>query len=84
MRDSRSYCGVLLDDNNRKPICRLRFNSETTKYLCVFDDDKQEIRHRIETVDDIYQHADSILHVIDVYEGTVTKVVENVEMGESV
>jgi len=51
MRDARSYCEVLLDDNNRKPICRLRFNSETTKYLCVFDDDKQEVRHRIETVD---------------------------------
>ena len=83
MRDTRSYCGVLLDDNNRKPICRLRFNSETTKYLCVFDDDKQEIRHRIETVDDIYQHADAILHVIDVYEGAVVKVVENVETGES-
>ena len=26
MRDTKSYCGILLDDNNRKPICRLRFN----------------------------------------------------------
>jgi hypothetical protein len=50
----------------------------------VFDDDKQEIRHRIETVDDIYQYADAILHVIDVYEGTVTKVVDSSEVGESV
>lgn len=23
MRDQKSYCGILLDDNNRKPICRL-------------------------------------------------------------
>lgn len=22
MRDTKSYCGILLDDNNRKPICR--------------------------------------------------------------
>ena len=27
MRDVQSYCGILLDDNNRKPICRLYFNS---------------------------------------------------------
>ncbi len=26
MRDAQSYCAILLDDNNRKPICRLRFN----------------------------------------------------------
>src|SRR5699024_4173156 len=25
-RDTKSYFGVLLDDNNRKPICRLHFN----------------------------------------------------------
>ncbi|MDO8369794.1 MAG: type I restriction endonuclease [Candidatus Nitrotoga sp.] len=27
MRDAQSYCAILLDDNNRKPICRLRFNN---------------------------------------------------------
>src|SRR5690606_6017001 len=25
MRDNQSYCSILLDDNNRKPICRLYF-----------------------------------------------------------
>ncbi len=29
MRDAKSYCAVLLDDNNRKPIARLHFNSST-------------------------------------------------------
>jgi hypothetical protein len=28
IRDAASYCAVLFDDNNRKPICRLRFNNE--------------------------------------------------------
>jgi len=28
IRDTMSYCGVLLDDNNRKPICRLHFNGK--------------------------------------------------------
>lgn len=27
-RDALSYCAILLDDNNRKPICRLYFNSK--------------------------------------------------------
>ena len=26
-RDVQSYFGILLDDNNRKPICRLYFNT---------------------------------------------------------
>ena len=26
-RDTKSYFGILIDDNNRKPICRLHFNS---------------------------------------------------------
>lgn len=25
MRDAKSYCAVLLDDNNRRPICRFHF-----------------------------------------------------------
>jgi hypothetical protein len=53
MRDTQSYCGVLLDDNNRKPICRLHFN-RGQKYLGVFDLQKNETRHPIGSVDDIY------------------------------
>ena len=36
MRDVQSYCGILLDDNNRKPICRLHFNG-SKKYVTLFD-----------------------------------------------
>lgn len=25
MRDIKTYCGILLDDNNQQPICRLHF-----------------------------------------------------------
>ena len=44
IRDLRSYCGVLLDDNNRKPICRLHFN-RAQKYIGLFDAEKNESRH---------------------------------------
>lgn len=58
-RDTKSYCGILLDDNNRKPICRLHFN-RTQKYLGVFDEDKQEERIPIDRVEDIYLHAERL------------------------
>lgn len=58
-RDTKSYCGILLDDNNRKPICRLHFN-RTQKYLGLFDAEKQETRVPIERVEDIYQHAEHL------------------------
>ena len=35
-RDVQSYFGILLDDNNRKPICRLHLNGRTW-YVEVFD-----------------------------------------------
>jgi hypothetical protein len=60
IRDNQSYCGVLLDDNNRKPICRLHFN-RSQKYLGVFDQDKNEIRIPINSVDDIYAHSEKLI-----------------------
>lgn len=54
MRDAKSYCAVLLDDNNRKSIARLHFNSPTTRYVGTFKG-KDEQRHLIADLTDIYQ-----------------------------
>lgn len=59
MRDTQSYCGVLVDDNNRKPICRLHFN-RSQKYLGLFDEAKNEIRHPVSCLDDIYQFSEQL------------------------
>ena len=67
MRDRISYCGILLDDNNRKPVCRLHFNS-TQKYVGVFDSNKMETRKPIGSVNDIYQYADQIKSICHVYD----------------
>lgn len=56
-RDTKSYFGILVDDNNRKPLCRLHFN-RSQKYLGLFDIEKNETRHPIASVDDIYSFAD--------------------------
>ena len=66
MRDTKSYCGILLDDNNRKPICRLHFNY-AQKYLGVIDG-KQEERIPIQNLNDIYQYADKLVTTIKGYE----------------
>ena len=68
MRDTISYCGVLLDDNNRKPICRLHFNGKQ-KYLGLFDENKTETRYAIDNIDDIFAFADSIIKTIGFYDG---------------
>jgi hypothetical protein len=61
IRDSKSYCAVLLDDNNRKPIVRLWFNSEAVRYVGTFDKSKEETRQPINNVSDIYQHKSLII-----------------------
>lgn len=70
MRDVRSYCGVLLDDNSRKPICRLHFNNPRHKYLGLFDAEKNEERVPIDSLNEIYEHADKLRAVVRHYDGT--------------
>ena len=69
MRDVQSYCGILLDDNNRKPICRLHFNA-SQKYVSFFDDQK-DTRVPIAQVDDLYKHADRLKATVARYETKV-------------
>lgn len=58
-RDSKTYFAVLVDDNNRKPICRLHFN-RSKKYIGTFDSEKAETRHAIEGPDGIYALRDRL------------------------
>lgn len=65
-RDAKTYFGVLLDDNNRKPIARLWFN-RSQRYLGVFDEIKNETRLPINEVTDIYEHADHLRKTVAGY-----------------
>lgn len=67
MRDVKRYCGILLDDNNRKPLCRLHFNTGQ-KYLGLIVDNKQEEKVPIDDLDEIYQYADQLLATVSLYE----------------
>jgi hypothetical protein len=66
-RDTQSYFGILLDDNNRKPLCRLHLNGNK-KYLGIIDESKNEIKQPIETIDDIYLFEKELLKTVGFYE----------------
>jgi hypothetical protein len=58
-RDTQSYFGILCDDNNRKPICRLHFNGKQ-KYIGLMNTEKNEERIAIANLNDIYKLADRL------------------------
>jgi hypothetical protein len=61
MRDQQSYCSIIIDDNNRKPLCRLRFNSKKSLSIGIFNELKVEELIKIDGLDDIYKHADKLI-----------------------
>jgi predicted type IV restriction endonuclease len=66
-RDTQSYMGILLDDNNRKPLARLYFN-RSQKYLGTFDEKREEEKVAIQNLNDIYQYGDKLRRVFAFYE----------------
>lgn len=70
MRDAKSYCAILLDDNNRRTLARLHFNGVTTKYLGTFKA-KDEERHLLGDLTDIYK-----------FEKQITARIEELESGK--
>ena len=65
-RDQKSYFAILVDDNNRKPIARLHFNTKQ-KYLGLLDESKVETRHPLDSLDEIYAHSDAIREAVARY-----------------
>ncbi|WP_081816539.1 type I restriction endonuclease [Fodinicurvata fenggangensis] len=67
IRDQKSYCSIILDDNNRQPICRLWFNSQKVKHIGLFDEGKNEDKNKIKKVTDIYKYKEKIQETIKRY-----------------
>ncbi|BBE20668.1 prophage Lp2 protein 6 [Aquipluma nitroreducens] len=72
-RDAQSYFAILLDDNNRKTICRLYLNG-SKKYLAILDDQKKEIKKEILSLDDIFNHSETLLKIAESYDKLKEKV----------
>ncbi|MDO4582996.1 MAG: type I restriction endonuclease [Planctomycetia bacterium] len=77
-RDAKSYFAVLLDDNSRKPICRLYYNGRK-KSIGLFNDPKnfqgyggkEDTRFELPEInpnEGIYNYATALLQTVDYYE----------------
>lgn len=66
-RDAQSYFAILLDDNNRKTICRLYLNG-SKKYFVTLDEQKKEIKNEISTIDDVFKYSETLLNIIESYD----------------
>jgi hypothetical protein len=66
-RDAQSYFAIFLDDNNRKPICRIYLNNPNKKYIATFDADKKEVKAEIKTLDDIYNQSSELEKTVGYY-----------------
>ncbi|HEX8313385.1 MAG TPA: type I restriction endonuclease [Flavisolibacter sp.] len=69
-RDQQSYFGILLDDNNRKPIARLHYNGKK-KAISFFDTEKEE-KVEIENSNQLYEFASRLIKTIERYENVAS------------
>jgi len=67
-RDTQSYLAVLMDDNNRKTICRFYFNLKSKKYIAFFDENKNEEKVEIQQLNNVFQYADKLKSIAKYYE----------------
>lgn len=68
LRDVQTYCSVLLDNNNRKPICRLYMNG-SRKAIGLFDNgERKEERIAIAGPDDIHSVAERLRAAVKLYD----------------
>lgn len=66
-RDTQSYFGVLLDDNNRKPICRFHFNT-SKKYIELFHNGKDSgEKTLLNTLEEIYNFRNELHKTLENY-----------------
>lgn len=63
-RDAQSYFAVLLDDNNRRTICRLQL-TDNKKFIYLFDTDRKGVRIELTDIDEIYGYSERLLNTVE-------------------
>lgn len=64
LKDNKSYCAIILDENVRKYFIRLHFNG-ARKYIIVYDLNRVKIKYDIEKLDDIYKYDKEIVNSVN-------------------
>lgn len=65
-KDTQSYFGILLEDNTWKWICRV-YIKESTKYLTLPDEKKNEVRYQLKKIQDIYDLKNELIQSLKRY-----------------
>jgi hypothetical protein len=65
-KDTKSYFGILYDNNSWKWICRL-YLGEGQKWIILPDENKKDVRFNLKNVDDIYNQKDKLIEVVKRY-----------------
>lgn len=63
-KDTYSYFGILYDNKVTKWVCRV-FLKETARYIVIPDENKNEVRYDINSIQDIYKHKKELLTRLD-------------------
>lgn len=66
LRDAKSYCAILFQNNNRKPIARLYFNRSGQKQIGLFAS-AEETKYPLGSVSDIQHYADMLRATVEGY-----------------
>jgi hypothetical protein len=67
-RDAQSYFSVFVDDNRKKPICRLYFNNESNMQIALIDESKKETKYKLQCIEDIYTFSEQLVEAAKRYE----------------
>jgi len=62
-RDFQKFFSILIDDSFRNTVCRL-YLTESGKYIAFLDEKKNEIIFQLDSIDDIFKHADQLRQAV--------------------
>lgn len=64
-KDNQSYFAITIDDSSRKTLCRIKLG--TSKFLIIFDENNNEVRLDLQSIDDLFNHSDKLLDIAKQY-----------------
>jgi hypothetical protein len=64
-KDTQSYFVISIDDSNRKTVCRLKLGAN--KSLILFDEDRNELKNELQSIDDLYKFSEQLIKLASDY-----------------
>lgn len=63
-RDTQSYFTIIIDDNNRKNVCRLLLDSPKNQRLILIDPQtKEQTTYKLDSLEDLFQYMDQLIAI---------------------